>query len=114
MFRFALTLLRRVCASPPAAPAPLPRPLPPAPAARPRPRRTGARRIWRPTASEVLDTLTLQPLPAGGVVTRCLDCGAAYGPDSLAALLRANEGRCLACGTRRVTAQVRRAGGAPR
>lgn len=110
MFRFAYTFLRRIlpARSPRLPVADLPRP---DPVTRPvaRPRRAGGRWVWRPSSEEVCDALTLQPLPAGVRVTRCLDCGAAYGPDSLASLLHANDGRCLSCGTKRVTARSRRA-----
>jgi len=109
MFRFARALLRRIL---PGRNPHLPTTEPARPNSRPpavpRPRRSGGRRVWRPSAAEVCDALTMQPLPAGIRVTRCLDCGAAYGPDSLASLLQANEGRCLTCGTKRVTARVRR------
>ena len=56
----------------------------------------------------MLDALTLQPLRTDEAVTRCPNCGAAYGRDSLNSLFHGNEGRCLSCRTVRVTFRLRR------
>jgi hypothetical protein len=80
----------------------------PAPAA-PRPRRRATRRkSWRASTDEVVDGLTLEPLAADAVAAKCPRCGAAYGKESLACLILRNDGRCAACGSRRVSSQERR------
>ncbi len=82
--------------------------VPSAPAA-PRPRRRATRRkSWRASTDEVVDGLTLEPLAADAVAAKCPRCGAAYGKESLACLTLRNDGRCAACGSRRVSSQERR------
>ena len=83
----------------------LPAEEPPRRPARRQPRRTGA---WRPAAEGLVDSVTLQPLTPAEVATHCPRCQAAYSAASLRELAGRNDGRCFACGLRRVTSALRR------
>lgn len=83
----------------------LPAEEPPRRQPRRQPRRTGA---WRPAGEGLVDSVTLQPLAPAEVATHCPRCQAAYSAASLQELAGRNDGRCLACGLRRVTRALRR------